>query len=92
MMDLCPENSCQRINATILTRNTNLKDCDGNIMPVGSQDRNTFETISNQFYSTFYDQGWVNQFLQQVPSQKQCQNITILNEFRTRFNPNIPNP
>jgi len=92
MIDLCPENSCQRINATILTRNTNLKDCNGNIMPVGSQDRNTFETISNQFYSTFYDQGWVNQFLQQVPSQKQCQNITILNEFRTRFNPNIPNP
>ena len=92
MIDLCPENSCQRINATILTRNTNLKNCDGNIIPVGSPDRNTFDTISNQFYAIFYNQNWVDQFLQQVPTQKQCQNMTILNEFRTRFNPTIPNP
>ena len=90
MIDLCPDNSCQRINATILSRNTNLKDCDGNIIP--NADRIIFENDKRQFFSIYYNQNWVNQFLQQVPTQKQCQNMTILNEFRFRFNPNIPNP
>jgi hypothetical protein len=77
MIELCPDNSCIEVSATMISRNTSINDCNGNPIP----NMKVFYTDVISRFSKFYNPDYMNNHdhWTLIPSQKLCEMLRILN-------------